>query len=81
MPMYEYKCRACGSVFEELVNQISQATLPCPKCSSKDTEKLMSACGTIMGGGKADFGCPSASSCAAAGGGCCGGGGCGMMGG
>lgn len=81
MPIYEYKCHACGAVFEELVNRISQQSLPCPKCASKNTEKLMSACGSIIASGKGEASCPSAAACAAAGGGGCCSGGCGMMGG
>ena len=42
MPIYEYRCEKCGCEFEDLV--FGEATPPCPKCSSEDTHKLMSAC-------------------------------------
>ncbi|MBI4805946.1 MAG: zinc ribbon domain-containing protein [Desulfovibrio sp.] len=42
MPIYEYRCEKCGCDFEELV--FGDATPPCPKCSSENTKKLMSAC-------------------------------------
>lgn len=42
MPIYEYRCEKCGCEFEELVS--GDATPACPKCSSGETRKLMSAC-------------------------------------
>jgi putative FmdB family regulatory protein len=40
MPIYEYKCRDCGSYFEELV-KLGQ-TPDCPECGGKDLEQLIS---------------------------------------
>jgi putative FmdB family regulatory protein len=40
MPIYDYKCRACGQQFEELV-KLGQ-TPPCPECGGLDLEKLIS---------------------------------------
>jgi putative FmdB family regulatory protein len=78
MPIYEYECKKCGAVFEEIVPHITNQTLPCPKCESKDTQKLMSRVGGIgmskmttnpaCSSGSA---CPGSSSCGM-GGGCCG---------
>jgi putative FmdB family regulatory protein len=77
MPIYEYKCKKCGVKFEELVTNSQDLTINCPACGDKDTEKLMSAIGSISMGKSGDYSCASscaqASSCAAAGGGCCGG--------
>lgn len=44
MPMYEYRCRNCGSTFDELVTS-SQADsdISCPECGKYEAEKLMSA--------------------------------------
>jgi putative FmdB family regulatory protein len=68
MPIYEYLCRKCGNRFEELVSIHVQNPLPCPKCGSGDTEKLMSLIGGIHIGRKHESpGCPSASSCAESG--------------
>ena len=40
MPLYDYKCRACGHQFEALVRD---ATLPvCPSCQGQDLEQLLS---------------------------------------
>jgi putative FmdB family regulatory protein len=78
MPIYEYECDNCGNVFEEIVYSVTNDTLPCPKCSSKETKKLMSRVGGIamgkMSSGPAcssGAACPGASTCGA--GGCCGG--------
>ncbi len=42
MPMYEFHCRSCGSDYEELCG--SDEAVPCPKCGSAETERLMSTC-------------------------------------
>jgi putative FmdB family regulatory protein len=58
VPLYEYKCRACGTLFDKLV-PISQADAPqpCTSCGSRETEKRPSAfaaqggsCGSSPGG-------------------------------
>ncbi len=45
MPMYEFKCKQCGSQFEELIlsSSASEEKIDCPDCGSDDVEKLMSA--------------------------------------
>lgn len=43
MPIYEYRCEACGEEFEELVSATADSP-PCPKCKSKKTGKLLSCC-------------------------------------
>jgi putative FmdB family regulatory protein len=40
MPIYEFQCEECGTVFEELV--AAGATAPCPECGSERTRRLMS---------------------------------------
>jgi putative FmdB family regulatory protein len=40
MPLYEYECRSCENVFEELVT--GNEKVACPKCGSKKLEKLFS---------------------------------------
>lgn len=40
MPLYDYKCRACGRVFEELVRL--GETPNCPACNGSDLERLVS---------------------------------------
>jgi putative FmdB family regulatory protein len=67
MPIYEYRCGACGRAFERLV-QGAQAVL-CPTCNSADVSRLLSLFGFKSGQGFV---------ASAGGGGCgCGRGGCG----
>lgn len=40
MPIYEYACKKCRHQFEELVRGKEKPA--CPKCKSKDLEKLIS---------------------------------------
>ncbi len=43
MPLYEYRCKACGEVFEKMVRWSEADRSPvCPKCQSQDTQKKMS---------------------------------------
>ncbi|HSW38904.1 MAG TPA: FmdB family zinc ribbon protein [Acidobacteriota bacterium] len=43
MPIYEYSCKKCASVFEKLVyGSSSEQAIPCLYCQSTDTEQLFS---------------------------------------
>ena len=42
MPLYEYRCGACGARFEDLVAAGSPAP-PCPECGAARSERLLSA--------------------------------------
>jgi putative FmdB family regulatory protein len=43
MPLYEYRCKACGEVFEKMVRWSEADRSPvCPNCQSPDTQKKMS---------------------------------------
>lgn len=73
MPMYEYKCSACENEFEELVFG-SIESVPCPKCGSSNTRRLVSAgcvrsgnagLGSSLGGGMGAM--PSAGGCGSGG--------------
>lgn len=46
MPIYEYECYKCNSVFEEIVFG-TDFEVRCPKCDSKKTKKLMSATSSL----------------------------------
>ena len=48
MPLFEYRCSACGHAFEALV-QGSQKPA-CPSCQSRKLEKLFSAFAVTSGG-------------------------------
>jgi len=57
MPMYEYACDKCETEFETLVmNSDEEKDVECPKCESKEVEKLLSVPGkpkVMIGGGGA----------------------------
>jgi putative FmdB family regulatory protein len=42
MPIYEYKCKECDQKFEIFVFSNTQENIPCAKCGSKNTEKVIS---------------------------------------
>ena len=42
MPIYEYRCTACGERFEELVSASAEASPLCPECGAADAERLFS---------------------------------------
>ncbi len=54
MPLYEYRCKNCGEVFEKMVRWSEADRSPiCPKCQSQDTQKKMSqiaSFGTLSSG-------------------------------
>jgi len=45
MPIYEFECKDCENLFEELIftAQQSSETVVCPSCGSKNSKKLISA--------------------------------------
>ena len=71
MPIYEYKCKACGNKFEKLLR--GQEKVCCPKCGKGSPNKLFSVFGVKSGekftpsSGSSCGGC-SASSCDGCGG-------------
>ncbi len=70
MPIYEYRCRACGDTFEQL-RPLGDADAPIScACGGADTTRLPSL---IARGGSGELPLTSGGG----GGGCCGGGCCG----
>lgn len=49
MPIFEYQCKKCGRLFEELVMS-PLARVKCPSCRSTALEKLISAFAKKCGG-------------------------------
>jgi putative FmdB family regulatory protein len=47
MPIFEFRCQACGNEFEKLV--FGSDAVECPSCHQADVEKLMSACSAKVG--------------------------------
>ena len=66
MPIFEYKCRDCNSVFEKLINGNMEDEIICPECNSKNIEKQLSSFSTSSGNH-----CHAKSTCEAIGHQCC----------
>ena len=51
MPIYEYKCNECDTVFE-LLTTTSERTkeIRCSKCNSENVKKLISVGSSLSGG-------------------------------
>ena len=52
MPIYEYKCKACGEKFE-LLRSIKDVDtdIRCPKCGKESPKRLLSTFGTTSPAG------------------------------
>ncbi|MBP7146706.1 MAG: zinc ribbon domain-containing protein [Acidobacteria bacterium] len=61
MPIYEYRCRACGTRFEKIVLS-SSVKISCPDCGGRKVEQQVSAFG-IGGTGKAASSSSGSSGC------------------
>jgi putative FmdB family regulatory protein len=48
MPIYEYRCGKCETVFEKLIFAGDKEDITCPQCDSREVIKIMSAC-SFMG--------------------------------
>ena len=69
MPIYEYRCKACGKEFETLVrNAQDEEELACPKCGARDVGRQLSVFTGSAGAGGTASAAPSGS-CAPRGGG------------
>ncbi len=76
MPLLEYRCAECGSVFERLVARTEGAgSATCPDCGQPSGKRLLSV--FSVKGGDGAFTSDSAAPTPSMGGGCCGAGGCG----
>lgn len=54
MPIFEYRCSACGGDFDLLVR--SDTAIACPECGSKTVEKKLSSFASFV---KQDQGAPA----------------------
>ena len=77
MPLYEFECVNCRTVFEELVRMGSAGEgLCCPGCGAGDIRKKMSTCYGRAGGGNGEYhnvagsGCECGGDCGSCGGSC-----------
>lgn len=51
MPIYEYKCDACGHVFESLQKISESPLVVCPECGKEALKKLISSPAFRLKGG------------------------------
>ncbi len=53
MPIFEFKCEACGREFERVVFGSDEQSAPCPECGSDNTKKQLSvfSCTGMTDGG------------------------------
>ena len=50
MPIYEYKCEACGGNYEQMRRMAEADTdLECPKCKSHEVNRALSSFATTSG--------------------------------
>ena len=62
MPIFEFTCRACGQVFEDILTfaELETGEARCPNCESHDVQRAMSTFATNGGeGGGLAGGCGS----------------------
>ena len=50
MPIYEYKCQACGHEMEAIQKMSDPALIDCPQCQQAALKKLISAAGFQLKG-------------------------------
>ncbi len=50
MPLYEYRCDACGHAFEALQKMSDEPLVHCPACDEATLRKLVSAAGFRLKG-------------------------------
>ena len=58
MPIYEYRCEACGELFSKLQKMgAGEGAPPCPKCGSTGVKRQISGCS--IGGGEKNSSAPA----------------------
>ena len=56
MPIYEYRCRKCGEVFERIQKvEEGGASLHCPSCGGEKPEKVLSSFSSSKGSGAPSY--------------------------
>lgn len=59
MPIFEYRCKACGRQFEALVRN-EREEVACKACGSKNLDRLLSAFAVKSNSGRTEVpSCPS----------------------
>nr|MDD6336339.1 zinc ribbon domain-containing protein [bacterium] len=70
MPLLDFKCRACGHRFEELVSLNHEGEVACPKCGSRELARVYegpcafgASCGKGQGAGGCSGSCAHCKGC------------------
>lgn len=56
MPIYEYRCGACGKRSSSLLPSYSSPDPACPHCGKAELKRLVSSFATVRSDGDDDFG-------------------------
>lgn len=56
MPIYEYRCAACGKRSSSLLPSYSSPDPACPHCGKSELKRLVSSFATVRSDGGDDFG-------------------------
>ena len=61
MPIYEYQCKKCRSVFERLTFKGDEGEIQCPECDTTEVVRVLSAASfvSVKGSGACSPGSPS----------------------
>jgi putative FmdB family regulatory protein len=69
MPLYEYRCKDCGTEFEKRLSFSEADQLPaCPECASAHTQKRLSRVVSFNAAGASISAALSSASCGSGGG-------------
>ena len=66
MPLLDYRCKACGLQFDELVNEANRDKVACPKCGSRELSQVFAGkClfGPVGGGSGCSGNCSCCKGC------------------
>jgi len=62
MPIFEYTCKDCNSNYDILHKSKEEKDIVvCPKCNSRNYEKLISSFSSVISSGSSSGGCESGS--------------------
>jgi len=51
MPIYEYQCEKCRSVFERIIFKGDEEEIQCPECGTTAVARVLSATSFVSGSG------------------------------
>ena len=51
MPIYEYQCEKCRSIFERITFSRDEEEIQCPECGKTEVSRVLSATSFVSGSG------------------------------